>query len=182
MKPRRITFLLLFAVSALLFSYLPKPESASAYTIWRSPIESPLLVNEFRQPNSDWSAGHRGVDYLVDQGQKVFAPHEGVVSFAGLVVDRQVLSIRHPDGMISSLEPVCSTKPKGSRVDTGEDVGTICTDPNYVSHCLPRTCLHFSLRASNGYLSPLVTVGGLSPSRLKPWDGRPCSLPSGAQC
>ena len=182
MKPTRLTLMLIFVVSALLLSYLPKPAPASASILWQVPLNKPVLVQEFRQPSADWSAGHRGVDYLVTTDQLVFAPHEGTVSFSGKVVDRQLLSIKHPNGMITSLEPVCSPKQKGTAVKTGEVIGTICSGDNYVSHCLPRLCLHFSLRTENGYLSPLMVLGGLSPSRLKPWDGQTCSLPSGAQC
>ena len=182
MKPSRFTLLLIFAVGALLLSYLPKPTPASASSLWQVPIAKPVLVQEFRQPNADWSAGHRGVDYSVKSGQRVFAPHEGIVTFSGLVVDRNLLSIRHQNGRITSLEPVCSAKTKGTAVTTGEVIGTVCFGERYVSHCLPRLCLHFSVRTENGYLSPLMVLGTLSPSRLKPWDGLTCSRPSGVQC
>lgn len=174
--------MLLFIVSALMFSYFPKPFAASASPLWRAPMDQPILVNEFRQPNADWSAGHRGVDYLATSAQKVFAPHEGTVSFVGKVVNRNLLSIRHSNGMVTSLEPVCSKLTKGDVVETGQSIGEVCFGTEYVSHCLPRLCLHFSLRAENGYLSPLLVLGALSPSRLKPWDGQTCSHLSGAQC
>ena len=182
MKPTRLTLLLIFVVSALLLSYLPKPNSASASESWRVPVDQPLLVQEFRQPSADWSAGHRGVDYLVLQDQAVYAPHDGVISFAGAVVNRQLVSIRHSNGMITSIEPVCPIKKTDEWVQSGERIGTVCARADYVSHCAPRICLHFSLRTPGGYLSPLVVLGELSPSRLKPWDGQTCSLPSGAQC
>lgn len=174
--------LLIFTLGALLLSFAPKPFSASASALWRSPVEQPILVQDFRQPNSDWSAGHRGVDYLVVDSQTVYADHAGVVSFAGTVVNRQVVSIRHDNGMVSTFEPVCPARSKGDVVATGEQLGVACFGTGYVSHCLPKLCLHFSLRTQNGYLSPLLALGQLSPSRLKPWDGRFCNLPSGAQC
>ena len=174
--------MLLFIASALLLNFLPKPSPASAAELWRAPLKQPVLAREFRQPNSDWSAGHRGVDYLVTKAQPVFAPHDGVISFDGLVVNRSVLSIRHGNGYISSFEPVCSALKPGDSVKTGEPIGISCFTSNYVSHCLPKFCLHFSLRTENGYLSPLLALGELSPSRLKPWDGLTCSLPSSDQC
>lgn len=182
MRPNRFTMLLIFIVSALLLSFAPKPISASASSLWQSPIAKPILVQEFRQPNSDWSAGHRGVDYLVADSQTVFADHDGVVSFTGTVVNRQLVSIRHDNGMVSSLEPVCSSKSKGEVVKTGEELGVICFGSAYVSHCLPKLCLHFSLRTENAYLSPLLVLGQLSPSRLKPWDGHFCNRLSNGQC
>ena len=182
MKPNHLILTLLLIASALMLAFAEKPNPASALEVWRVPLDKPILVNEFRQPNADWSAGHRGVDYLVNDGESVFASHSGVVSFNGIVVNRSVLSIRHENGLISSIEPVCGLLPAETRVETGALVGQVCNSPFYQSHCGQRLCLHFSLRSPNGYLSPLVKIGGLSPSRLKPWGGLRCSPLSSAQC
>lgn len=182
MTPNRFTLTLLFIASALLLNFVPASNSASAAENWRVPVDSPLLVNEFRQPSSDWSAGHRGVDYLVQDRQPVFVAHSGEVSFSGRVVNRSVISIRHENGFTTSYEPVCSSLVSGDLVETGQLVGETCSDPMYLSHCGSRLCLHFSMRSPNGYLSPLVTLGGLSPSRLKPWDGLRCNPLSTVQC
>ncbi|MEN9993070.1 MAG: hypothetical protein RLY83_640 [Actinomycetota bacterium] len=182
MKPNHRILTLLLIASALMLAFAEKPNPASALEVWRVPLDKPILVNEFRQPNADWSAGHRGVDYLVTDGESVFASHSGVVSFSGLVVNRSVLSIRHENGLTSSFEPVCGQIPTATKVSTGELIGQVCNSLSYQSHCGLRLCLHFSLRSPNGYLSPLVKLGGLSPSRLKPWDGLTCSPLSSAQC
>ena len=182
MTPNRFTLTLLFIASALLLNFVPASHSASAAENWRAPLDSPLLVNEFRQPSADWSAGHRGVDYLVQNRQPIFAAHSGVVSFRGRVVNRSVVSIRHENGYITSYEPVCSTLEPGNHLETGHQIGEVCSEPEYQSHCGSRFCLHFSMRSSNGYLSPLVAIGGLSPSRLKPWDGLRCNPLSSVQC
>ena len=182
MKPNHLTLTLLLIASALMLTFSAKPAPASALESWRIPLDQPILVNEFRQPSADWSAGHRGVDYLVTDGQAVFAPHSGVVSFSGFVVNRSVISIRHENGLISSYEPVCGLIRPKVGVTAGEPIGVVCSPSEYPSHCGPRLCLHFSLRNPNGYLSPLVKIGGLSPSRLKPWDGLRCNPLSNAQC
>jgi murein DD-endopeptidase MepM/ murein hydrolase activator NlpD len=182
MKPNRWVLTLLLVATGMLFSVLPKPAPASAFESWIVPVAEPKLVRQFLQPSADWSAGHRGVDYLVTLGEPVFASHRGEISFSGLVVNRSVVSIRHENGLVSSVEPLCPIVLAGDVVKTGQVIGTVCFPDNYRSHCGLDTCLHFSLRTANGYLSPLVKIGGLSPSRLKPWDGLKCSLPSGAQC
>ncbi len=182
MKPNQVTLTLLLIASALMLAFAGKPAPASASQSWRVPIDQPTLVHEFRQPNADWSAGHRGVDYFATQNQPVFAAHTGTISFTGVVVNRSVVSIRHENGFISSYEPVCGQLQTKTQVATGESIGVVCSSANYQSHCGLKLCLHFSLRSPNGYLSPLVVIGGLSPSRLKPWDGLRCSPLSNVQC
>jgi len=173
---------LLLVATGLLFSFLPSQSPASAIERWQVPVEDPQLVRQFVQPNSDWSAGHRGVDYLVNDHQMVFAPHDGTVSFAGWVVNRSVLSIRHSNGLLSTIEPLCATVSNSQQVETGQPVGVTCFPSEYQSHCGIELCLHFALKNESGYLSPLVKLGGLSPSRLKPWDGQTCNHLSNAQC
>ena len=182
MKLDRTLLLLLFFAGALLVSFSPKPAIAAEADTWRVPLDSPVLAREFLQPSADWSAGHRGVDYLASPNQSVYASHAGTVTFTGVVVNREVVTIEHGGGLKTSYEPVCSTIAVGTKVSSDQVIGEVCPNPNYPSHCGSRICLHFSMRNQNGYLSPLVMIGGLSPSRLKPLDGRTCSLPSGAQC
>lgn len=182
MKLDRTVLLLLFFAGALLIDFAPKPAIADSANVWRTPLESPILAREFLQPSADWSAGHRGVDYLAGAGSKVFAAHSGVITFSGMVVNREVITIQHDGGLKTSYEPVCSSVTKGDEVKTGMEIGVVCPNREYVSHCGLRTCLHFSMRNENGYLSPLIKIGGLSPSRLKPLDGLTCSHLSGAQC
>lgn len=137
-------------------------------TSFRPPVEPPIkLVNHYRQPNSDYSAGHRGVDYLVSPGQSVYSPADGQIWFSGKVVNRMLVSISHPGGYLSEFEPLCSDLKKGERVFKGQEIGRVCAaDKSYIPHCAAATCLHFSLRSAGSYLSPLVLIGGLNPSRL----------------
>lgn len=135
-----------------------------------SPLEPPIkLINQYRQPNSDYSAGHRGVDYLAKIGQKVLSPADGQVWFSGKVVNRHLISISHAGNYLSEFEPLCSDLKKGERVSKGQEIGRVCAaDASYIPHCETATCLHFSLRNLGSYLSPLVLIGELNPSRLLP--------------
>ena len=144
------------------------PKGSQAEQTWQAPVEKPTLEKHFLQPSSDYSAGHRGVDYLVKQGQVVVAPADGKVRFSGRVVNRGVLTLEHGSTVLSSFEPVCSSLPVGALVERGDVIAEVCDEPDYENHCGVRVCLHFSLRKESGYLSPLVTIGGLSPSRLLP--------------
>jgi murein DD-endopeptidase MepM/ murein hydrolase activator NlpD len=182
MKINRWALTLLLVAAGLLLNFNPAHETASASDLWVAPVANPQLVQSFRQSVSDWSSGHRGVDYIVNEDQMVFATHSGVVTFAGAVVNRSIVSIRHVNGLTTSYEPICPSVRLNTEVQTGQPIGQICKNENYLSHCGLRTCLHFSMRNTDGYLSPLIELGGLSPSRLKPWDGLTCNHLSNAQC
>lgn len=161
--------------SLLLSCVIPFGVARGEVPEWTLPFEATgsgnelELVNQYRQPSSEYSAGHRGVDYRVSLNQTVFAPSDGQVSFAGVVVDRPLLSLRHPGGEITEFEPLCTDLKVGDLVRRQEPIGWVC-DPNasYRQHCQHVRCLHFSMRKNDWYLSPLALIGGLNPSRLLP--------------
>lgn len=136
---------------------------------WILPVSPAALMNPYRQPSSDYSAGHRGVDYRVSLGQSVVAPASGQVAFVGKVVNRDLITISHDGGYKTEFEPVCSNLARGASVSIGEQIGEICdADSGYRQHCAQTRCLHFSMRLGGQYLSPLAVIGGMSPSRLLP--------------
>jgi murein DD-endopeptidase MepM/ murein hydrolase activator NlpD len=139
--------------------------------VWRVPLAPPVqLINQYRQPSSDYSAGHRGVDYQVSLGEAVFAPADGLVWFVGRVVDRNIISLKHGTGILTELEPVCGNLKVGDSVAMGEAIGLVCDAASgYRQHCDAVRCLHFSMRFDGQYLSPLSLIGGLNPSRLLPY-------------
>jgi murein DD-endopeptidase MepM/ murein hydrolase activator NlpD len=143
---------------------------ASPSISWQLPFRTPhRLVRQYLQPTSDYSAGHRGVDFAVSLGDKLVAPSAGTISFARNLVNRQVLAIKHGSNLVSEFEPACTLLPVGSLVSKGEEIGFACSaDDTYKQHCPDQTCLHFSLRVEGRYLSPLALIGGLNPSRLLP--------------
>jgi hypothetical protein len=129
---------------------------------WAWPVAAPRsIVRPFIAPATAYSAGHRGID-VETASTTITAPADGVVHFAGVVVDRPVLSIRHGDGIISSFEPVETPLAAGAIVHRGEPLGTLLP-----GHC-SRLCLHFGVRERGEYVSPLLYLGGLERSVLLP--------------
>lgn len=131
---------------------------------WRPPLPLPLQVTrEFAPPAQRWLAGHRGVDLAAPSGSPARSPVDGVVTFAGYVVDRPVVTIQHRTGFKSSLEPVSTTLQRGSRVSQGQVVGyttgaKTCPD-----------CLHWGVRDRAGrYVDPL-NIPEIRPAVLLPW-------------
>ena len=147
---------------------LTLPLVAAAFTAalagppWHWPVDPPhAIVRPFVAPATPYSAGHRGVDLAAADGT-VYAPADGVVRFVGVVVDRPVLSIEHPGGLVTSYEPVTSTLAAGQPVARGDVVGSVVG-----GHCAS-ACLHFGVRLDGRYVSPLGYLGGLRPSVLLP--------------
>lgn len=138
---------------------------------WITPLAAPIqVVNQFRQPSSDYSAGHRGVDYHVQLGQSILSPTDASIYFQGQVVNRQVITLRNSQGLLLEFEPACSKLSTGADLSPGQAFGVVCEPlAEYVQHCSKLRCLHFSVRREQRYISPLALIGGLNPSRLLPY-------------
>ncbi|HSP75317.1 MAG TPA: M23 family metallopeptidase [Cryobacterium sp.] len=142
---------------------VPAAETATAGS-WHWPLPPPHpVLRGFQAPATLYAPGHRGLDLSAEAGREVVAPAEGVVSFAGLVVDRPVLSIQHADGLVSSLEPVSADVAVGDRVTAGQLVGAVADG----GHCAGR-CLHLGARLNGGYVSPLLYLVGVPRAVLLP--------------
>lgn len=160
--------LLVGAVTPLAFAGQTPP--------WQAPVEGQLtVVRGFEKPAAKWSAGHRGVDLALEADGQVLAPAEGTVVFSGTVVDRQVITLEHPDGRRSSFEPVTDPLPVGTTVAVGDPIARL--DPQ-IQHCPQSHCVHWGVRepatgqptASKGmdYINPLLLLGLEKPSVLLP--------------
>ena len=134
-------------------------------------VSSPrTILRPYIAPATPYSAGHRGIDLRTTPGAPVYAPASGIVHFAGVVVNRPVLSIEHPGGLVSSFEPVVTELTAGDPVGRGDVVGTIAGhDPGAPrsGHC-GAPCLHFGVRLHGQYVSPLLYLGGIPRSVLLP--------------
>ena len=138
-------------------------EAASPAAHWAWPLAPPhAIARPFIAPATPYSPGHRGIDVRGVEGAPVFAPTDGVVHFVGFVVDRPVLSIRHPGGLISSFEPVTTSLVAGTVVHRGDTIGALQS-----GHC-GAPCLHFGVRRYGEYVSPLNYLGGIQHSVLLP--------------
>jgi len=90
------------------------PGTAAEWTRPTRDDSAPLRA--FDRPAQRWLPGHRGVDLAALPGDPVLAPRGGVVTFAGPVADRPVLTLTHDDGLRSSLEPMSASVAVGDRV------------------------------------------------------------------
>lgn len=152
-------------IGGFLFGPLPAGAQPAPDPAFRSPVEPFLALRLFDRPESPWGPGHRGIDLSADVGQPILAPGDGVVFFAGPVVDRGVVSIAHTGGWISSLEPVSSTVAVGDRVTAGSEIGVLTDEPG---HCGSNPCLHWGVRRDGRYVNPLDVLAGYGPVRLLP--------------
>ena len=142
----------------------PPTVVAAAADGWRWPLPEPhRVIAPFIAPVTPYAAGHRGIDLAAQTGDTVLAPHDGVVSFAGVVVDRPVLSITQAGDLITTVEPVLALVAVGDRVQAGQLIGTVATG----GHCPPR-CLHLGVRLHGRYVSPLLYLSGLQRAVLLP--------------
>ena len=136
--------------------------------IYAPPLAGPVTVaRSFAAPPALWAAGHRGVDLVAPDGAPVLAPADGVVTFAGPVAGRPVVVVSHPDGRRSSLEPVVGSVGVGDAVTRGHVVGTVA---DVATHCAPRRCVHWGVRAGESYLDPMSLLPIHGPVVLLPLD------------
>ena len=166
---------LLMAWLVALLTLPPSSARADGASFTVRPLASEV-VEPFVGPAAPWLAGHRGVDLRASVGTPVRAPGDAVVSFAGTVVDRPVLSLRHASSgsreVVSSFEPLDAAVRPGQVVRAGQVIGWVGRG----GHCDSR-CLHWGLRLGGVYVDPL---GWLAASvRLLPDDPRPLDLPPG---
>jgi murein DD-endopeptidase MepM/ murein hydrolase activator NlpD len=146
--------------------------AAAAAPPWDWPAASHVVVRGFEAPATSYAAGHRGVDVAAEAGEPVRAVADGVVAFAGTVVDRGVVAIDH-DGVRSSVEPVEPAVQEGERVHRGEVIGHLASGGTH-----PAGVLHLGARVRVGagwaYVSPLLYLGGARRAVLLPlsaWPG-----------
>ncbi|MFE5671928.1 murein hydrolase activator EnvC family protein [Agromyces sp. NPDC056523] len=157
------------SASASPSAIVPRPArgEAAAEPTWSWPVGPPIgLVEPFRAPPTPYAAGHRGIDLAVVPGGPVRAPADGVVSFAGPVAGRPVLSIDHGDGVVSSIEPVTASVVAGVAVAEGEPIGVVGSG----GHC-DAACVHFGVRVHGEYVSPMLFLGGVPRAVLLPLAG-----------
>ena len=137
---------------------------------WLWPLEPlpgdkavPQVMRPFDPPDHPWLSGHRGIDLAVQQGRRIRAPADGVITFTGSVAGKDVVSIRHGK-LTSTYEPAKSSLPEGTRLQAGTVWGKV---DGVSDHC-DQDCLHWGLKdGHNHYLDPGAKVGRHR-IRLKP--------------
>lgn len=129
----------------------------------------PAVARPFANPEKRWQPGHRGADLAAVAGQIVYAAGAGRVHHVGRVDDRVVVSVLHPNGLLTTYEPIADPAVRaGDEVGRGSPLGTV-----EAGHegCPTGVCLHWGLRRGAGrtaqYFNPLLLVGA-APVRLLP--------------
>ncbi len=179
--PSLTAMIAVFSAFTLLAS--PSSSAAPAQSRWDLPLPgvSPgAIISEFTPPTSQFGSGHRGVDFPATQGQRVIAVGSGIVSFAGSIAGKPVVSIElstSVDGLEtrvrSTYEPVTPLVSTGNFVTAGMVIGYIDFASVNSGHCL-HTCLHFGLKVVGEpvtrYLSPRNlwrSIASLYPSSVR---------------
>jgi murein DD-endopeptidase MepM/ murein hydrolase activator NlpD len=91
----------------------------------------------------------------------VLAAASGIVSFAGQVGDRGVVTVDH-GSVRTTYEPVRALVAVGQPVSIGAVLGRVSSG----GHCGGR-CLHWGLRQQQTYLDPLLLLAGGNAGRLR---------------
>ncbi|MEU6878291.1 M23 family metallopeptidase [Streptomyces sp. NPDC046712] len=146
-----------------------------AALIWPVGPPRPEIIRGWEPPAGPYGPGHRGLDLAAPPGTPVHAAASGVVTFAGRVAGRGVLTITLPGTgdppLRTTYEPVTPTVTAGTTVTRGQPVATLAAPATDDPHC-PESCLHWGLLRGDSYLNPLLLLHR-SPSRLLPVTGVP---------
>ncbi len=179
------------AAPVLKTSFAPLPKTAGTLALndpmWHWPIKPAVIASVFRQPNSDWGSGHRGIDLSAMPAMPLLAPTRARVAFAGPVFGRPVVTLITDEGLTLEFEPACLPNPPaidqttavgvavdlvlphvrvGQNVIPGQIFGVFC--PIGISTHCQVACMHWGVRTKNGgYLSPQRFMHRLSPARAK---------------
>ncbi|CAL4859878.1 M23 family metallopeptidase [Microbacterium sp. MM2322] len=164
MRPFRPHILALTVVLIALTLAAPAAVRAADAAVpgWRLPVPGASVLVTFDAPEHDYAAGHRGIDIGPVDGA-VLAPADGVVAFAGTVVDRGVVTIDHGDGWVTSVEPVEPTVSAGDLVTAGDRIGQL----SHGGHA-PAGTLHVGVRRDGEYVNPLLLLGRVPRAILLP--------------
>jgi murein DD-endopeptidase MepM/ murein hydrolase activator NlpD len=114
---------------------------------WVLPVERPV-VDLFRPPSTPWGPGNRGWEFASVPGDPVVAVGSGVVVFAGDVAGRGVVTLAHPQGLLSSVTGLSAvTVGRGELVAAGKRIGTAAAR------------LHLGFRRNGVYIDPASIYG-----------------------
>jgi murein DD-endopeptidase MepM/ murein hydrolase activator NlpD len=151
----------------------PAPATAAAPAAappWVWPTGSRVVERPWEPPDDDYAAGHRGIDVAAALGTVAVAVDDGVVTFAGAVGGRPVVTIDHGGGLVSTLDSVEPSVACGDSVEQGDTVGVVA-----VGHCSAEDpCLHLGARLDGHYVDPLPYLSAAAWPVLLPesaWPG-----------
>jgi murein DD-endopeptidase MepM/ murein hydrolase activator NlpD len=147
-------------VHGQLFATSPADAAPSG---WLWPLErSRHLGREYLAPATEFGAGHRGIDLPATMGERLVAPTDVRVAFAGRVVDRDVVTLDAGGGWLVTFDGATSSVDVDSMVVAGAPVAFVSPTP----HC---ACVHLGLRYRGEYVNPLLVWGEVPRAVLLPW-------------
>ncbi len=118
------------------------PSAEPCVPRWIKPVEAEI-VDRFRRPNNEYSAGNRGLEFGTVGGEPVVAIQAGEVVFAGPVGGNRFVVIRHVDGLKLTYAYLADNEVfAGETVSQGELLGHASTG------------FHLTVRDSGRYLDP----------------------------
>jgi hypothetical protein len=146
------------SVLAVLGGVRATPAAAEVATRYELPVDGAVL-RPFEAPEHAYGAGHRGVDLAAPAGTPVRAAAGGEVTFAGAVAGDRWVTLRHPDGIVTSYGAFRSLGvAAGDTVTRGQPLGTAAG--RHGDEVLrPEAGLHWSARRAGAYLDPLELLG-----------------------
>lgn len=127
---------------------------------WVWPAIPARVVRPFVAPAHVYGPGHRGLDLA---GDTVRSPADGRVAFVGAVAGRDIVTIDHGDGLVTTLEPVVTDLDVGAVVARASPVGRVAAG----GHAGAAT-VHFGVRCNGEYVNPLRLLGGVPRAVLLP--------------
>jgi murein DD-endopeptidase MepM/ murein hydrolase activator NlpD len=149
--------------SAAVAGRAPAPPAPVVY----APPVAPLrVVRGFDPPDSEFGAGHRGVDLASTPGAAVRSAADGVVRFAGSVAGRGLVVVLHADGVSTEYEPLRPAVSTGSAIRRGQVLGRV---RGTHGACGTGQCVHWGARRGAEYVDPMLLLRPLGPVRLLPW-------------
>lgn len=145
---------------------------------WAWPLGDHRVTSGFDLPDTEYSAGHRGIDLPGRGGEPVRSVAAGRVTFAGSVAGVGVVTVDH-GGERSTYQPLDAAVHRGDTVEAGDVLGRLS---GHGSHCAT-ACLHLGRlevdSESGAYLDPLDRLGTEAHVRLVDPDGPVPSPPVG---
>ena len=145
---------------ALVWATVPARASMSAESPWLIPPVDGPVGRHYEEPGTRWGPGHRGLDYYVAPGTSVRAAGDGVISWAGPVAGRLVVTIDHGGGLWSSYSELSQLLVgAGAVVRAGTWIGRAG-----VTHAGARSGVHFSVRSDGVYVDPARFLGPVDPA------------------
>lgn len=153
--------LLAILSATLILVSAPAADTDLAERGWVWPVSPVQIARPYAAPAHEYGPGHRGIDLVA--ADEVRAPADGIVAFAGVVVDRGVLTIDHGDGLVTTFEPVVTELHVGDAVDRGVPVAAVSSG----GHAGAGT-VHFGVRLHGEYINPLLLLGGVPRAVLLP--------------